>query len=327
MRILSGIQPSGDLHLGNYLGALKYFVDLQEDNDVFYCIVDLHALTDMPEPDVLRERVLQTAIDLLAIGIDPQQATIFIQSHVPAHSELMWLLATMTPVGELERMTQFKDKAAHATAKDFVNAGLLNYPILMAADILAYKPEGVPVGEDQKQHLELTRNIAERINGRFGVTFPVPKPLIPRTGARIMSLSDPKRKMSKSHGEDSVIGIFDDPAVIEKKVKRAVTDSAKTIGYDPKKRPGISNLIDIFALLTERTPKEIVKQFDGQGYGNFKAALLETIVTTLAPFRERRATLVQSPAHVNAVLIQGAKRANAVADDTLRDLQRKFGLR
>lgn len=327
MRILSGIQPSGALHIGNYLGALKHFVELQEEHDVFYCIVDLHALTNLPEPEELRERVMQTAVDFLAIGLDPQKATIFVQSHVPAHSELMWLLTTMTPVGELERMTQYKDKSRDAKKKDFINAGLLNYPILMAADILAYKPEAVPVGDDQKQHLELTRNIAERINGRFGETFPVPEPMIPKTGARIMSLSDPKSKMSKSHGEDTVIGIFDEPDVITKKLKRAVTDSLKTIKYDPKKRPGLANLIDMYALFSDKRPADVVKEFSGKGYGDLKKAVADALIEELRPMRERRDMLMQSPAHVTAVLEQGAKRANAVAQDTLRDVQRRFGLR
>ena len=327
MRILSGIQPSGALHIGNYLGALKHFVDLQEDHDVFYCIVDLHALTNLPDPEELRQRVHQTAVDFLAIGLDPQKATIFVQSHVPAHSELMWLLTTMTPIGELERMTQYKDKAKEAKKKDFINAGLLNYPILMAADILAYKPEAVPVGEDQKQHLELTRNIAERINGRFGETFPVPEPLIPKTGARIMSIKDPKKKMSKSHGEDTVIGIFDEPEVIVKKLKRAVTDSQKTIKYDPKKRPGLANLIDMYALFSDKRPADVVKAFSGKGYGDLKQAVADALIEGLRSVRERRDMLMQSPAHVTAVLEQGAKRANAVASDTLRDVQRRMGLR
>ncbi len=327
MRILSGIQPSGALHIGNYLGAMKYFVNLQEDHDVFYCIVDLHALTNLPEPKELRDRVMQAATDFLAIGLDPQRSTIFVQSHISAHSELMWLLTTLTPIGELERMTQYKEKVKDAKKKELINAGLLNYPILMAADILAYKTEAVPVGEDQKQHLELTRNIAERFNTRFGDTFPVPEPLIPKTGARIMSLSDPKKKMSKSYGEDTVIGIFDTPEAIAKKVKRAVTDSGKTITYDPKKRPAIANLIDIYALFSEITPADVVKEFSGKGFGDFKKALTELLVTQLAPMRERREMLAHSPAHVTAILEQGARRAGSVANDTLRDAQRKMGLR
>ena len=327
MRILSGIQPSGDLHIGNYLGALKRFVELQEEHEAFYCIVDLHALTDLPDPEEFKRRVTQTAIDFLAIGIDPQRATLFVQSHIPAHSELMWLLATMTPVGELERMTQYKDKTKHAKQKGFINAGLLNYPIMMAADILAYRPDAVPIGDDQKQHLELTRNIAERFNGRFGDFFPIPEPLIGKIGARIMSLEDPKQKMSKSHGADTVIGIFDEPKVIEKKIKRAVTDSAKTVAYDPKKRPAVANLIEIYALFAEEEPKVTAKRFSGNGYGVFKKALAELLVEKLKPLRERRAAFMQSSAHVTAVLEQGAKRARSVAGDTLREVQRRMGLR
>src|SRR3989344_2752916 len=327
MRIVSGIQPSGELHLGNYLGAIKQFIALQEQHECFFFIADLHALTESSDPDELRQRTHQAAVDYLALGLDPQKATLFVQSQIPAHSELMWLLTALTPVGELERMTQYKDKAAAVKKQELVNAGLLNYPILMAADILIYKPQAVPVGEDQKQHLELTRNLAERFNGRFGETFPVPEPLIPKTGARIMSLADPKKKMSKSNGEENVIGIFDAPELIEKKVKRAVTDSYKTITYDPKRRPAVTNLIDIYSLLSEQKPADVVRHFSGKGYGDLKSELAALLIEKLAPFRERREMLLQSRAHVTAVLEQGAKRAHGIANDTLHEAQRRMGIR
>lgn len=303
---------------------LKHAVSLQENHECFYFIADLHALTEVRDPETLRHHVLAAMTDLLAIGIDPQRATLFLQSDVPAHTELMWLLTTLTPVGDLNRMTQYKDKAK--TAKDFVNAGLLFYPILMAADILLYRAEGVPVGEDQRQHLELTRRIARRFNDRFGMLFPEPKMLMADFGARIMSLSNPKAKMSKSHGPEATLGIFDEPDVILKKIKRAVTDSGKTVTYDPKRKPALANLLTIAALLTNETPNNVAKRFEGVGYAAFKASLAELLVETFAPFRERRKALLESPSHVRIIFEEGAARARAIASETLREAKRLVGI-
>lgn len=353
MRIVSGIQPSGELHIGNYFGALKQFIQLQEEHECFFFIADLHALTETPDADTLRKATLESAIAHLALGLDPQRVVLFVQSAVPAHTEGMWLLASLTPVGELERMTQYKDKAHavrqrgtapkesaranpagqtrngtrnHAEIRGFVNAGLLAYPVLMAADILLYRAESVPVGEDQKQHLELTRRLARRFNERYGVLFPEPKGLLPKTGARIMSLSDPKKKMSKSHGPEAAVGIFDEPDVIARKIKRAVTDSGKTVSYDPKRKPALANLLDIYALTENENPKAAAKRFDGKGYAELKTAVAQRLADHFAPFRERRQTLLQSPAHVRAVLGQGLERARAVSQETLREMRVRMGL-
>lgn len=326
MRIVAGIQPSGNLHIGNYIGAIKQFVQLQDEHECFFFLADLHTLTEFPEPEVLRQQVLQTAIEYIALGLDPQKVVLFQQSDVPAHVEAMWLLTTITPIGELERMTQYKDKASMMKKKAFVNAGLLMYPVLMAADILLYRPQGVPVGEDQKQHLELARNLAQRFNERFGEFFPKPEPVLPRFGARVMSFTDPTKKMSKSYGSETVLGIFDEPEAIRKKVKKAVTDSGKTVAYDPKKKPALANLLTVYAAFAGETPQESGKRFANSGYAEFKKALAELLVAKLAPFREKRTTLMQSPAHMRAVLEQGADRARAVSQETLREMRHRMGV-
>lgn len=326
MRIVSGVRPSGDLHVGNYIGAIRQFLTLQETHECFFFIADLHALTDNPSPEEIKRLVTQTAVDYLALGLDPQQASLFIQSAIPAHTEAMWLFTALTPVGELERMTQYKEKTREARKCGFINAGLFNYPVLMAADILLYRAEGVPIGDDQKQHLELARRTARRFNERYGALFPEPQTLLPKTGARIMSLSDPRKKMSKSHGPDSYIGIFDEPDAIRRKVKRAVTDSGKAVSYDPKRKPALANLLEIYALAANEDPKATEKHFTGKGYADLKTALAQRLTEYLTPFRERRRTLLQSPAHVRAVLEQGAERARAVSGETLREMRMRMGL-
>lgn len=326
MRIVSGIQPSGRPHLGNYLGAIKQFIALQEDNECYFFIADLHALTEHPSPEALRAQVLDTAISYLALGLDPQRATLFVQSHIPAHAELMWLLATHTAKGDLERMTQWKDKGK---GKKAANAGLFAYPVLMAADILLYKPDAVPTGEDQVQHLELTRRIARHVNNTYDTDLlPEPESLLPSLGARIKSLTDPEQKMSKSHGEKHYVGIFEDPKSIRKKIKSAITDSGRKITYDPKRKAGLANLIEIYAAFDEKTPGDVVRQFSSaKGYGEFKEALADLVVEKLTPFQERYRMLSQSKAHVQEILRKGASRAQGVAQETLKETQRLMGLR
>ncbi|OHA48342.1 MAG: tryptophan--tRNA ligase [Candidatus Terrybacteria bacterium RIFCSPLOWO2_01_FULL_58_14] len=327
MRIVSGIQPSGELHIGNYLGALRQFTALQDEHECFFFLADLHALTELPAPETLRDRVVATAIDYLAVGLDPQKATLFLQSDVPAHAELMWLLATLTPVGDLERMTQYKEKARDAKKRRLVNAGLLTYPILMAADILLYRAEAVPVGEDQLQHLELARRIAHRFNDRFPPPlFPEPNALMQKKGARIMSLADPRKKMSKSHGPETYIGIFDSPDSIRKKIQKAVTDSGTTVSYDPRRKPALANLLTLYALFAEEELRESAQRFSHSGYAIFKQALTELLIQKLSPFRERRQTLAQSPPHIRAVLERGAERALAVSQETLREARTRMGI-
>lgn len=327
MRIFTGIQPSGELHLGNYVGAMKPMLELQKQHECFASIVDFHALTDLPEAGALRKRTGSAALSWLAVGLDPQRVTLFTQSDVPAHTELMWLLTTMTSIGDLERMTQYKEKSRDAGKKQFVNAGLLNYPILMAADILLYKTEGVPVGEDQAQHLELTRRIARRFNEHYPpVLLKEPESLFPKTGARVMSLRDPKRKMSKSHGPDTYVGIFDDPETIRKKIRKAVTDSGRTVAYAPKQKPALANLIELYAILAGEEPKTSAARFDGTSYASLKDALAELCIEKFSPMRERRAALEQSPAHVRTILEKGAERARSVANETLREVRLRMGI-
>src|SRR5919202_891876 len=268
-RVLSGVQPSGNLHLGNYLGAIKRWVDYQEQFDNFFCIVDLHAITVPQDPEDLRRQTRELAAFYLAAGIDPAKSTVFVQSHVPAHTELAWILNCVTPMGWLERMTQFKDKSAkEGDNKERISTGLFDYPVLMAADILLYKATHVPVGEDQKQHVELTRDIAERFNRLYGDTFVIPEPMIAETGARIMSLDDPTNKMSKSdESPGSRIGIYDSPDTIRRNIMRATTDSLRDIRFDPN-RPGVTNLLTIYEVLSAQSPLQIEAHFEGKGYGD-----------------------------------------------------------
>ena len=312
-RVFSGIQPTGKLHIGNYLGAMRNFVELQKTEDCFFCIVDLHALTVPRDPAELRRAILTVANLYLAVGIDPEVATLFVQSHVPAHSELAWLLNCVATHGELQRMTQFKDKAAAQTS---VTAGLLNYPVLMAADILLYQADVVPVGEDQKQHLELTRDLAERFNSRYGKTLVVPKPMIPEKhlGGRVMGLDDPENKMSKSApSEYNYITLLDDPDSISNKIKKAVTDSGREIRFDPENKAGISNLLMIHSLFSGQPIEDLENNYEGKFYGHLKADLAEVIIDCLKPIQKEYERLDANLDYTAKLLHNGAARASSIA--------------
>ena len=322
--ILSGIQPSGELTLGSYLGALKNWVDLSNEYDCYYCIVDMHAITVRQNPAELRKTTFEQIAKYIACGLDPEKNTIFIQSHVPAHAELAWVLNCYTMYGELSRMTQFKDKSAKNA--DNINAGLFTYPVLMAADILLYQADLVPVGDDQKQHVELTRDIAGRFNSVYGDTFKMPEPYIPKVGARIMSLSNPESKMSKSDSDTGgTIYIMEKPDDIMRAFKRAVTDSETSVRYDVANKPGISNLMHIYSVATGKTFEEIEKEFDGRGYGEFKTAVGESVVEMLTPIREKAEELIKDKAYLESVYRAGAEKASYTAMKTLRKVYRKVG--
>lgn len=322
-RVLSMIQPTGVFTLGNYLGALKNFVALQDDYECVYALADLHAITVRQEPAAFRKNTLSAYAMMLALGIDPEQSIFFIQSQVPEHAQLAWILNCYTQFGELSRMTQFKDKSAkHA---DNVNAGLFTYPCLMAADILLYNADYVPVGADQKQHLELARNVAERFNGLYSPTFVVPEGLIPKTGARIMSLQDPTKKMSKSDDNTaSFITMLDTPDQIMKKFKRAVTDSEACVRYAEGK-DGINNLMGIYSCITGKSYGEIEREFDGRGYGDFKTAVGEAVVGELAPIQTRYNEFIKDKAYLEKCYSEAAPRAEAIARRTLQKAMRKVG--
>ncbi len=322
-RIFSGAQPTGQLHIGNYLGALKNWVALQDDYESFYCIVNLHAITLPQDPATLRKATLDLARIYLAAGVDPEKATIFIQSDVAEHAELTWVLSCIARMGELERMTQFKDKGKGNSER--AGVGLFTYPILMAADILLYQTDLVPVGQDQKQHLELSRDLAERFNRDFGETFKVPEPYIPKAGASIKSLQDPSKKMSKSDENlNGSIFLLDDADTITKKIKRAVTDSGTDITFD-ETRPAIANLLTMYQLLTGKTSEECVAHFGGKGYGQFKGELAETTVEFLRPFQERVNNY--SDQDLAMILQKGADKARSIAAATLADVYQKTGIR
>ena len=325
-RVLSGIQPTADsFHLGNYLGALQQWVALQEEYDAFYCVVDLHAITVEHDPRLLRERTLRAAAQLLALGIDPARSTLFVQSHVPAHAQLAWVLSCLTGFGEARRMTQFKDKSAKA-GEGAASVGLFTYPILQAADILLYRPHFVPVGEDQRQHLELTRDLAQRFNHRYRRTFRLPEPYILKATAKILDLQDPTAKMSKSaSGPQGIVDLLDDPRRSAKKIRSAVTDSGTDIRFDPEAKPGVSNLLTIYSALGDRSITSLEEQYAGRGYGDLKKDLAEVVVDALTPIRDRTLELLADQAHLTAVLAQGAERARSVADATLRDVYRQVG--
>lgn len=324
MRVFSGIQPTSDLHIGNYLGAIKQWVDLQSGNDCVFCIVDWHAITVPYEPKTLRERIKEIAMIYLAAGLNPEKSIIFVQSDVKEHSELAWLLNTITPLGDLTRMTQFKDKGAK-NAKNLC-AGLLNYPVLMAADILLYQTDIVPVGEDQKQHVELAREIARRFNARFGETFALPKAQIPKQGAKIMSLTEPAKKMSKSDSEPSRIGLFDSPEQIKKKIMSATTDSGKEIKYDPIKKPGIANLLTIYSAFSGMPIKDAEKKFADAGYAGFKKAVAEQLIASLEPFRAKKKEFENRANYIDEILEKGAQRARAISQNTMQTVRRNMGL-
>jgi len=318
-RVLSGIQPTNDsFHLGNYLGAVRQWVALQESHEAFYFIVDMHAITNQPhDPALLRRRTQVAAAQLLAAGLDPDHCTLFVQSHVPAHAELAWVLNCMTGFGEASRMTQFKDRAARF-GTDRIGVGVFTYPILQAADILLYQANQVPVGEDQRQHLELTRDLAQRFNSRFGDTFVVPEPYIVKETAKIVDLSDPTAKMSKSsESQAGVVDILDEPAVIAKKIKRAVTDTGSEVRFDPVDKPGVSNLLTIASTLSGRTVAELEVDYAGKGYGALKTDVADLVVGFTTPLRERTLGWLEDSDRLSQVLAAGAERARTVADRTL----------
>jgi tryptophanyl-tRNA synthetase len=324
VRIFSGIQPTGSKHLGNFIGAIRGWVEGQERGEAIYCLVDLHAITVAYDPAKLRETVLDAAAMLLAAGLDPERCILFRQGDVPEHTELCWLLSGVTSYGDLQRMTQFKEKSAKQ--KELVSAGIFTYPVLQAADILAYNADEVPVGEDQRQHLELARDIAERFNARFGETFVVPEARIPTVGARIMDLQEPASKMSTTAESDAgVIRVLDDPKAVEKKIKSAVTDSGSEVVRSPDK-PGITNLIDILAVVRGVEPAEIESEFDGSGYGNFKQAVAEAVVDYLAPVRERYLELRPHEDQLHAVLHAGAEKAHSIAHEIVAVARDRMGV-
>ena len=323
-RVLSCIQPTGAVHLGNYLGALRNWVDGQHDKDVFHGIVDLHALTVTTEPDVVGPATTDLAAMLFAIGLDPEIATVFVQSHVPEHSQLGWIMECTVSFGELSRMTQFKDKSARREA-DFVSAGLFTYPALQAADIVLYDADEVPVGEDQRQHIEITRDIAIRFNSRFGDTLVVPEAVTPRAGARVMDLQEPTSKMSKSGDSDAgCVFMLDTPAAIEKKFKRAVTDSENEVRYDIAAKPGVSNLLDILSAATGGDRERLAEEYSQ--YGPLKSDTAAAVIELLQPIQERHRELMADPAELSRLLGLGAERARAVASDTLERVHRSIGL-
>jgi tryptophanyl-tRNA synthetase len=326
-RILSGIQPTSDsFHLGNYLGALKQWVELQEGNDAFYCIVDLHALTGDIDPALLRKRILTSAAQLIALGISPQKSTLFVQSHVAEHNQLGWIMECIAGFGEANRMTQFKDKSAKGGA-DSARVGLFTYPMLQAADILLYQAHYVPVGEDQRQHIELTRDLATRFNSRFGETFRIPEGYILKSGAKIYDLQEPTNKMSKSSGSAAgVLEIMDTPEANVKKIKSANTDAGREVKFDEKEKPGISNLLSIHSALSGKKISDIENDFVGKGYGDFKAEVAEVVVDHLRPIRDRALELLQDEDHLVQVLHAGADKARAVASATVAQSYKNLGL-
>jgi tryptophanyl-tRNA synthetase len=326
-RVLSGIQPTHDsFHLGNYLGALKQWVEMQENHDAFYCVVDLHALTVETDPKLLKKRILLSAAQLIAIGLDPTKCTLFIQSHVPAHNQLAWIFECITGFGEASRMTQFKDKSQKSGA-DRINVGLFTYPILQAADILLYQPDFVPVGEDQRQHVELTRDIAQRFNSKYKEIFNIPKPEIIKSLAKINDLQDPTAKMSKSAASMAgVIELLDSPEVTLKKFKSSVTDDGKEVKFDEKVKPGISNLLTIHSALSGKSVSDLENEFSGKGYGDFKTAVAEVVIAKLEPIGKRTKELMDDPAELSRVLGNGAQKANEVASATLKAAYSAIGL-
>ncbi|HET9873428.1 MAG TPA: tryptophan--tRNA ligase [Propionibacteriaceae bacterium] len=327
-RVFSLAQPTADsLHLGNFLGALRQWVPLQDDHEAFYGVADLHALTVEHDPCLLQERTLRAAAQLLAAGIDPAKATVFVQSHIPEHTQLSWILGCLTGFGQASRMTQFKDKSAKVGAEG-TSVGLFTYPVLMAADILLYQADHVPVGEDQRQHLELTRDLAVRFNSRFGNTFVVPEPYIVKSVGKIQDLADPTAKMSKSSSSPSgIVELLDEPKINIKKIKSAVTDSDRVIRFDPETKPGVANLLTILAALTDVAVPRLVEEFAGKGYGDLKGAVADAVTAFATPYRERTLALMGEKTELEAILADGADRARDVASRTLVDVYAKVGLR
>ena len=324
-RAFSGIQPSGIPTLGNYFGAMRNWTLMQEEYDCIMCVVNLHALTQRFAPEVLTERTRYLYALLHAVGLDPDKSTLFVQSHVPQHSQLTWILNCYTAFGEMSRMTQFKDKSKKQA--DNINVGLFDYPVLMASDILLYGSHVVPVGADQKQHVEISRDIAERFNGLYGDILVLPEPVIPKMGGRVMSLQDPARKMDKSDPNPAAfISLQDTPDVVLKKCKKAVTDSDSTVRFDPENKPGVSNLMSLYALCTNQTLEQVEAEFDGKGYGAFKPALAEVCNAVLAPIQERCKLILDDKAQMDAMMAQGAEKAMAIAEKTLQEVHRAVGI-
>jgi tryptophanyl-tRNA synthetase len=326
-RVLSGIQPTADsFHFGNYLGALRQWVALQDEHEPFFFIADLHAITiDKPDPQLLRQRVRRAAAQLIAMGVDPERSAIFVQSQVPEHTQLSWVLQCLTGFGEARRMTQFKDKSAKG-GEGSSSVGLFTYPVLQAADILLYRPQYVPVGEDQRQHLELTRDLAGRFNRLYGKTFRLPEPYILEATARIADLQDPTSKMSKSSSSPAgIVDLLDEPRVSAKKIRSAVTDSGSEVRFDPEHKPGIANLLTIYAALTGRPVPALEQAYDGRGYGDLKKDLAEVVVELVTPFRDRTLALLDDGAELDGVLAAGAAKAGAVAQRTLADVYERVG--
>jgi tryptophanyl-tRNA synthetase len=324
-RVFSGIQPSGTLHLGNYLGAMRPWVAQQGEKEAYFCIVDMHALTVLHEPATLRRLTREVAALYLAVGLDPHHTTIFVQSHVPAHAECCWILNCVTPLGWLERMTQFKVKAAARTS---VSTGLLDYPVLQAADILLYDADEVPVGEDQRQHIELGRDIAARFNHRYGPTFRLPHASIPERGARVRAFNDPTRKMSKSeaHIRGHAVRLVDEPDAIRDVIQRAVTDAGREIAFsDAPEKAGVNNLLEIYELLTHQSRQAIVEHFVGKGYVVLKREVAEVVIEALRPIRAQYSQLIAEPSELERILGDGAERARAVAEPKMQDIKRKVG--
>jgi tryptophanyl-tRNA synthetase len=325
MRVFSGIRPTGEIHIGNYLGAVKQWINLQDKEDCFFCIVDWHAITTPYDEKTLQKKMFDLTATYLAVGLNPDKCSLFIQSDVKEVAELAWLLGTITPFGELSRMTQFKDKSKKHP--EYINAGLFNYPVLMAADILLYDTDVVPIGKDQTQHVELTRNIAEKFNKKYGEVFKLPKAMVPEQGATIMSLQFPEKKMSKTDDVKGCIGLFDEPKEIKEKIMSATTDSGKEIKYDIKNKKGVSNLMTIYSLFSDLSLKEIEKEFKGKGYGDFKKSLAELLIEKLEPIRQKRKELENNPEDVYKALEKGAKKAREVATKKMSEVRKKMGLK
>jgi len=324
-RVLSGIRPTGaGFQLGNYLGAVRHWTQMQDDAECFFFLADLHALTDVPDPEQLRRRTREAAAELFALGVDPQRSAVFVQSHVREHAELAWVLGCLTGFGEAGRMTQFKDKGAHCSSG--ASVGLFTYPVLQAADILMYQADSVPIGEDQRQHLELTRDLAQRFNTRYGETFTLPAAYAGKEGERIKDLQDPARKMSKSIGGTGTLWVLDEPKALTKKIRSAVTDTGREVVFDVERKPGVSNLLTILSVVTGTPVAALEKDFDGKGYGGFKAEVADAVVEMFAPVRERYAELVADPAGLDALLAEGAGRARSVAVTTMDAVRERVGL-
>ncbi|RJQ14223.1 tryptophan--tRNA ligase [Candidatus Parcubacteria bacterium] len=325
MRVLSGVRPTSLLHIGNYFGAISQWLQMQEKHDCFFFIADLHAITEPTSyGPILADNTLDVAASYIAAGLNPKKCLLYVQSDIPEHTELAWIFSTLIPLGELERMTQYKDLQKKYGSS--INAGLLTYPALMAADILIYKANAVPVGEDQQQHVELTRTIARKFNSKFGKVFPEPIAIIAKSGARLKSLTDPSKKMSKSDPSQSYIGIFDAPQVIKEKIMRATTDSGSEIKFDEKNKPAISNLLTIYHLFSQMTVSSIEQKFKGKGYASFKTALADLIIEKLQPLQEKQKQLLKNKEKLVSILNAGTKKARLIAQKTLKEVKRKIGL-